>query len=108
MIRLAWRQARLPAVTTAVLLAVLATVLVLSWRAATHYEDTSGLLDCVNARGDCANQLSEFEGHYFQFLALPPIAVRGRKRLRLPTRRMIPAASPGCATATARCSRAPG
>ena len=53
MIRFAWRQMRLPAVSTAILLATLATILALTERAMTSFLHDSGLSSCLAGGGTC-------------------------------------------------------
>ncbi len=64
MIRLAWRQMRLPVVSTAVLFAAVAVVLVWNRNAMTSYENHIGLGSCLSGDGVCPDLLSQFEDRY--------------------------------------------
>jgi hypothetical protein len=70
MTRLAWRQLRWPAVSTAAMLGALAVFLLLSERAMTSYMRTSGLTACLAAHGDCGLASNQFSEHYDQLLGL--------------------------------------
>ncbi|HKT02696.1 MAG TPA: LapA family protein [Rugosimonospora sp.] len=57
MIRLAWRQMRLPASSTALLLGLLITTLILTRQSMTAFMHTSGLTDCLARNGSNCNQI---------------------------------------------------
>jgi hypothetical protein len=64
MIRLAWRQSRLTAACAGILLVALTIVLLLTEHAMTGYMHTSGLGDCLAARGQCTLAQDAFVGRY--------------------------------------------
>lgn len=64
MIRLAWRQSRLTAACTGILLVALTIGLLLTEHAMTGFMRTSGLGDCLAARGQCTLARDAFVGRY--------------------------------------------
>jgi hypothetical protein len=68
MIRLAWRQLRLSAVCTAVLLAALVIFLVITKHSMTSYARTSGLSACLTSHGDCGLAFQAFTDRYSSLL----------------------------------------
>lgn len=64
MIRLAWRQMRLPAISTAALLAALVTILLISEHMMTSFMHNSGLSSCLAAHGDCSDLVNAFRDRY--------------------------------------------
>lgn len=70
MMRLTWRQLRLPAISTGTILALLAVFLLLTDRAMTSYMRTSGLTACLAAHGDCSVATELFRGNYGNLLDL--------------------------------------
>lgn len=64
MIRLAWRQSRLTAASAGILLVALTVMLLLTEHAMTGYLRTSGLGDCLAARGQCTLARDAFVGRY--------------------------------------------
>jgi ABC-type transport system involved in multi-copper enzyme maturation permease subunit len=70
MMRLTWRQLRLPALSTGTLLGLLAVFLLLTERTVTAYMRTSGLNACLAAHSDCSLQLDVFRDKYESLLNL--------------------------------------
>jgi hypothetical protein len=70
MIRLAWRQLRLPALTVAALTVGFAVVLLVTHRQMTEYADHSGLTSCLQAESDCSIGMSNFEQRYGRWLTM--------------------------------------
>jgi hypothetical protein len=64
MMRLAWRQLRVPATSTAALFAALAAFLVLTERSMTSYLSSSGLASCLASHGNCAAGVEVFITKY--------------------------------------------
>ncbi len=64
MIRLAARQMRLPAISTAVLLVALCAVLAVVRHSMTTFAQTSGLSACLATGGDCNQLIQAFGRHY--------------------------------------------
>jgi hypothetical protein len=64
MIRLAWRQMRLPTISTAVLLAALVAVLVAGAHAMTSFLHNSGLSSCLAGHDDCSDLVNTFRDRY--------------------------------------------
>jgi hypothetical protein len=64
MIRLAWRQMRLPAISTAILLATLVVLLALTEHSMNSYLSSSGLSNCLDSHGSCRDLIVSFEGRY--------------------------------------------
>jgi hypothetical protein len=70
MIRLAWRQSRLTAASTGVLLVALSILLLLTEHAMTGFMHTSGLGGCLAARGQCTLARDAFIGRYGAMFSL--------------------------------------
>jgi hypothetical protein len=70
MIRLTWRQLRLPAASTGAVLALVTVLLVVTERSITSYLRTSGLTACLAAHGDCTVSLNLFRAKYGGLLNL--------------------------------------
>ncbi len=70
MIRLAWRQLRVPAASTAALLTLLAGFLVLTEHSMNSYARSSGLAACLAAHGACGPAISAFVNRYSILLGL--------------------------------------
>jgi hypothetical protein len=70
MIRLALRQLRMPALSTAAMLAALAAFLILTERSMTSYLSSSGLAACLAAHGNCGAGVSAFITKYNVLIGL--------------------------------------
>jgi hypothetical protein len=69
-IRLAWRQLRLPTAATTVLLVTLAVFLALTRQSMDSYLRSSGLAGCLAAHGSCGEVMTAFVSRYSMLLGL--------------------------------------